>query len=144
MTTAVETIPKEQTIDNVAITLTKKGAKFTPEANKVYVFEYTESASKKYYKVIRMVGANNTATYALTTTAATVAVGGAVTVTVKEGDKAVTGAKNYFSGAEAFNIVDNNDGTYTFTAKAGSNGEKTVSLKDGANATSNDLSITVN
>lgn len=131
------TLAKEitETMDGVNIPFdgtTSYVAKFNATDNKVYVVEYINSSTKSY-KVIKVGGAPS-ATYTLTPAAESVAEGGNVNLTVKEDGNAVTGAQNFFV-TDAFDVEETaTPGTYKLTAKAGTSGEKTVTL-NGQSAT---------
>lgn len=137
-------IPADETIDNVAITLSPAGVKFMPKANTIYVIEVTNSTNK-YYKVIKVEAtASATATYNLAVkdgSESTIAEGGSTIITVVDAnDYKVTGAQNYFTGADEFTVSETAEGEYTFVAKAGATqGTKSIKL-NGSTA----LEITVN
>ena len=137
-------IPADQTIDNVAITLSKKAVKFYPTANTIYVAEITNAAAK-YYKVIKVEDISSaTATYTLALKEAgtgTIAEGGNTIITVVDANGyKVTGAKNMFTDADDFTISESAEGEYTLVAKAGTvTGTKNIKL-NGSTA----LGITVN
>ncbi len=137
-------IPADETIDNVAITLSPAGVKFMPKDNTIYVVEITNS-TEKYYKVIKVEDTSAAAaTYTLAVkggSESTIAEGGSTIITVVDAnDYKVTGAKNYFTGAEDFTISEGDEGEYTLTAKAGATtGAKSIKLNGSAA-----LDITVN
>lgn len=138
-------IPADETIDNVDVNLNKAGVRFLPDANTVYVIEYSYK-SKKAYKVIKVeITSTPTATYTLaakTDNPTTIDEGGSTIITVKNNEKVVTGAQNYFTGASDFTITESTTtpGEYTLVAKAGTTqGAKSIQLN---NCTA--LAITVN
>lgn len=119
-------------------------ASFTAVANKAYVVEFIKGATKSY-KVIK-VGTPAAASYTLkayatgtsTPEISTIAEGGSFDVKVFEGSDPtkfpVTGAAKNFDDAtnEAFTIAETaTPGTYTFTAKGGTSGAKTIKINTG-------------
>ena len=113
-----------------------KVAKFTPEANTIYVVEYEADGGIKSYKIIKVDNANETQTYTLTMAAQTKATNEEATFTIKNGTYNVTGAKSLVviknSSNEAvtddFVIDEDSEGNYTVTPKTAGAGTYKVSF----------------
>lgn len=131
--------------DDNGKTITVDAVKFTPEANKIYAYKYTNSTGKTGWKVIRVVGANpgkpNDLTLALGGSKITTTSPLATTVTLKKGTEPVLGAKNLFTSSTDniadLTIAENaTAGTYDVTLKteAVNNGNAQADHKIGAHS----------